>query len=95
MRAGKDAEIEAILLTHPAVMDAAVIPSPDEEAGEVPKAFIVLKAEVTEEEIKEFVAARVAPYKKVRKVEFIEQIPKSPSGKILRRVLVQRERERK
>jgi acyl-CoA synthetase (AMP-forming)/AMP-acid ligase II len=88
------AEIEAILLTHPAIMDAAVIPSPDEEAGEVPKAFIVLKAEVTAEEIKEFVAARVAPYKKVRKVEFIEQIPKSPSGKILRRVLVQREREK-
>jgi acyl-CoA synthetase (AMP-forming)/AMP-acid ligase II len=89
------AELEAVLLTHPSVMDAAVIPSPDEEAGEVPKAFIVLKAEATEQEIKEFVTARVAPYKKVRKVEFIEQIPKSPSGKILRRVLVQRERERK
>ncbi len=88
------AELEAILLTHPAVMDAAVIPSPDEEAGEVPKAFIVLKAAAAAEEIKEFVAARVAPYKKVREVEFIEQIPKSPSGKILRRVLVQRERER-
>ena len=75
-------------------MDAAVIPSPDEEAGEVPKAFIVLKAETTAEEIKEFVAAHVAPHKKVREIEFIEQIPKSPSGKILRRVLVQREREK-
>lgn len=91
------AELEALLLTHPAVMDAAVIPKPDEEAGEVPKAFVVLKAQnqATASEIKEFIAARVAPHKKVREVEFIEQIPKSPSGKILRRVLVQRERERK
>jgi len=89
------AELEAVLLTHPMIADAAVIPRADEEAGEVPKAFVVLKGEATEAEIKEFVAARVAPYKKIRKVEFIEQIPKSPSGKILRRVLVQRERERK
>jgi acyl-CoA synthetase (AMP-forming)/AMP-acid ligase II len=89
------AELEAVLLTHPMISDAAVIPSPDEEAGEIPKAFIVLKSEVSEQEIKEFVAERVAPHKKIRKVEFIEQIPKSPSGKILRRVLVQRERERK
>lgn len=87
------AELEALLLTHPAVADAAVIPSPDEEAGEVPKAFVVLKGETTERELKEFVAARVAPHKKIRRLEFIEQIPKSPSGKILRRVLVQRERK--
>lgn len=88
------AELEALLLTHPAVADAAVIPSPDEEAGEVPKAFVVLKAKADEEEIKSFVAERVAPYKKLRFVEFIEQIPKSPSGKILRRILKDRERER-
>ena len=91
------AELEAVLLTHPMIADAAVIPSADEEAGEVPKAFVVLKAkaEASEREIKEFVAERVAPYKKIREVEFIEQIPKPPSGKILRRLLVQRERERK
>ncbi len=89
------AEIESVVQSHPAVADAAVIPSPDEEAGEVPKAFIVLKPGMTasEEEIMAFVAERVAPYKKVRKVEFIDQIPKVPSGKILRRELVRRERE--
>jgi acyl-CoA synthetase (AMP-forming)/AMP-acid ligase II len=89
------AELEAVLLTHPMIADAAVIPCADEEAGEVPKAFVVLKGEASAEEIKNFVSERVAPYKKIRRIEFIEQIPKSPSGKILRRVLVQRERERK
>lgn len=89
------AELEAILLTHPMIADAAVVPFPDEEAGEVPKAFVVLKGAATEQEIKDFVREQVAPYKKIRKMEFIEQIPKSPSGKILRRVLVQRDRERK
>jgi acyl-CoA synthetase (AMP-forming)/AMP-acid ligase II len=87
------AELEAILLSHPAVSDAAVIPKADEEAGEVPKAFVVVKEQVEAEVIMAFVAERVAPHKKVRHVEFVEQIPKSPSGKILRRVLVERERE--
>jgi acyl-CoA synthetase (AMP-forming)/AMP-acid ligase II len=86
------AELEAILLTHRAVADAAVIPSPDEEAGEVPKAFVVLKAEASPEEIKEFVAERVAPHKKIRRLEIVDQIPKTASGKILRRVLKERER---
>lgn len=86
------AELEAILLTHPAVADAAVIPSPDEEAGEVPKAFVVLKAETPTEEIMEYVAERVAPHKKLRRIEIIDQIPKTASGKILRRVLKERER---
>ncbi|HET6317281.1 MAG TPA: AMP-binding protein, partial [Chloroflexota bacterium] len=75
------AELEAILLGHPAVSDAAVIPSPDEEAGEVPKAFIVVKQPTPAEDIMAFVAAKVAPYKKIRKLQFIDAIPKSASGK--------------
>jgi len=88
------AELEALLLTHPAVADVAVIPSPDDEAGEVPKAFVVTRAQVTAEELMAFVAERVAPTKRVRRLEMIDQIPKSPSGKILRRLLVDRERSR-
>jgi len=88
------AELEAILLTHPCVADAAVIPYPDDEAGELPKAFIVLRAPAQAEDILKFVSDRVAPCKKIRLVEFIDQIPKSASGKILRRVLIERERAR-
>ncbi len=84
------AELEAVLLTHPAVRDAAVIGIPDAEAGEIPKAFVTLKGEATGEALMAWVAERVAPYKKVRQLEFIDAIPKSPSGKILRRVLKQR-----
>ena len=89
------AELEALLLSHPAVADVAVIPKPDEEAGEIPKAFIVLKPETqaAAEDIMTFTSERVAPHKKVRAVEFIDQIPKSASGKILRRFLVERESE--
>ena len=88
------AELEAILLRHEAVSDAAVIPSPDEEAGEVPKAFVVLKGSVPAQEILGYVADEVAPHKKIRLVEIVDEIPKSASGKILRRVLVERERKR-
>jgi acyl-CoA synthetase (AMP-forming)/AMP-acid ligase II len=88
------AELEAVLLSHPNVADAAVIPVANDECGEVPKGFVVLRGELTADEILSYVAGKVAPYKKLRCVEVIDQIPKSPSGKILRRVLVERERAR-
>ena len=88
------AELEALLMEHPAVMDSAVIPKRDAEAGEVPKAFILLRPDqkASVEELMRFVEERVAPYKKVREIEFVEAIPKTPSGKILRRELIEQER---
>ena len=90
------AELEALLLTHASIADVAVIPVADEEAGELPKAVVVRKNElpVTSEEVMSFVADKVAPHKKIRLVEFVDKIPKSASGKILRRVLIQKEREK-
>jgi acyl-CoA synthetase (AMP-forming)/AMP-acid ligase II len=83
------AELEDVIQSHPAVHDAAVIGAPDEAAGEIPMAFVVKKRETTLDagELMQYVAARVAPYKKIRAVEFVNEIPKSPAGKILRRVL--------
>lgn len=81
------AELEAILITHPAVADCAVIGVPDEEAGELPKGFVVVAGDADDEEIMAFVAERVSPQKKLRLLERIEEIPKSASGKILRRQL--------
>lgn len=88
------AELEGLLLSHPAIADTAVIPSPDEEAGELPKAFVVLKpgTELTADALMAWVAERVAPHKKIRRVQFVDQVPKSASGKILRRILVDQER---
>ncbi|XP_068307318.1 4-coumarate--CoA ligase-like 9 isoform X2 [Pyrus communis] len=84
------AELEHILQSHPDVVDAAVIPYPDENAGQIPMAYAVRKpgSNITEAQVMDFVAKQVAPYKKIRRVAFINFIPKSPSGKILRRELV-------
>ncbi|GLU06216.1 hypothetical protein SLE2022_232650 [Rubroshorea leprosula] len=83
------AELEATLLTHPSVEDAAVISLPDEEAGEIPVACVVMNrnAKESEEDIINYVAANVANYKRVRMVRFVDSIPKSSSGKIMRRLL--------
>jgi acyl-CoA synthetase (AMP-forming)/AMP-acid ligase II len=86
------AELEAHLLSHPKVADAAVIGVIDEEGEEIPKGFVVLKEPATSEEIMAFVAERVAPHKRIRRLEIIDQIPKSATGKILRRVLKEREK---
>uniref|UniRef100_A0AAU8GBB4 4-coumarate--CoA ligase n=1 Tax=Sparganium stoloniferum TaxID=203643 RepID=A0AAU8GBB4_SPAST len=83
------AELEALLITHPSIADAAVVPMKDEVAGEVPVAFIVRTkdAEISEDEIKQFVSKEVVFYKRIYKVFFVDAIPKAPSGKILRKDL--------
>jgi acyl-CoA synthetase (AMP-forming)/AMP-acid ligase II len=83
-------ELEAVLMAHPKVTDAAVVGVPDEEATELPKAFVVVDQPTTAEEIMAFVAERVAPYKKIRRVEFIDEIPRTPVGKTERRTLKER-----
>ncbi|MER7047436.1 4-coumarate--CoA ligase family protein [Streptomyces jumonjinensis] len=88
------AELEALLLTHESIADAAVIGVYDEDGTELPKAYVVRQpgAEaLTGDEVMAFVAARVAPYKKIRRVSFIAGVPRAASGKILRRELRERE----
>lgn len=83
------AELEALLLSHPSIADAAVVPQKDEVAGEVPVAFVVATKDsnLTEEAVKEFISKQVVFYKRLQKVYFTHAIPKSPAGKILRKDL--------
>ena len=88
------AEVEAVLFQHEAVADCAVIGKADPEAGEIPKALVMLRPgeEVSPEDLTEFVSSRIAGYKKIREVEFVASIPRTASGKVLRRVLIEAER---
>jgi long-chain acyl-CoA synthetase len=83
------AELEALLLEHPAIADCAVTAMPDDEAGEVPRAYVVLRPDqgASPEELQAFVRERVAGYKQIRRVDVLDAIPRTPSGKILRRLL--------
>ncbi|EOA16327.1 hypothetical protein CARUB_v10004477mg [Capsella rubella] len=83
------ADLEAVLVSHPLILDAAVTAAPNEECGEIPVAFVVRRQETTlsEQDVINYVAAQVAPYRKVRKVVMVSSIPKSPTGKILRKEL--------
>jgi acyl-CoA synthetase (AMP-forming)/AMP-acid ligase II len=81
------AELEAVLVSHPQVKDAGVIGVPSEEGGEAPKACVVAEGDLDPDELMAYVAERVAPYKRIREIELVDEIPKSASGKILRRVL--------
>jgi long-chain acyl-CoA synthetase len=91
------AELESLLMEHPAVMDSAVIGIPDDEAGELPKGFVVIREghSVTPDDILTFANGKLAGYKKIHMVEFIEKIPKVASGKILRRELKELEKTRR
>ncbi|MBA0745478.1 hypothetical protein Gogos_008053 [Gossypium gossypioides] len=83
------AELEAMLIAHPDIIDAAVVGMKDEAVGEVPVAFVVKsgKSEISEDEIKQYISKQVVYYKRISRVFFIEAIPKAPSGKILRKEL--------
>ena len=81
------AELEAMLMEHPAVVDVAVVGIPDEVAGEIPKAWVVTSRPLGGDELLAWAAERTAPYKRIRAVEFVDAIPRSPTGKVLRRVL--------
>ncbi|KAL0339980.1 UNVERIFIED_CONTAM: 4-coumarate--CoA ligase [Sesamum radiatum] len=83
------AELEALLIAHPSISDAAVVPMRDEAAGEVPVAFVVRAngSNISQQEIKHYISNQVVSYKRINRVFFIDEVPKAPSGKILRKKL--------
>ena len=87
------AELEALLVTHPAIADAAVVARPDDACGEVPVAVVVAREPLDADDVMAWVAGRVAPHKRIRAVRFAAAIPRTPAGKILRRALVEEERQ--
>jgi acyl-CoA synthetase (AMP-forming)/AMP-acid ligase II len=86
------AELEAVLTSHPAVADAAVVGVPDEADGERPRAYVVTRGELDADSLRAYVAERVAPYKRLAEIEVVDQVPRSMTGKLLRRVLADRVR---
>jgi acyl-CoA synthetase (AMP-forming)/AMP-acid ligase II len=86
------AQVEAELALHPAVADAAVVPRPDDEAGEVPVAYVALREPAEPEQIGQWLAGRVAPYKRPAEIVIVDEVPRNATGKLLRRVLIERER---
>jgi acyl-coenzyme A synthetase/AMP-(fatty) acid ligase len=89
-------EVENVLMEHPAVVECAVVGSPDDDRGEVVKAFVVLRDDISgddalKKDLQEFVKRATAPYKYPRRIDFVEALPKTVTGKIRRRVLRDRE----
>ena len=83
------AEVEAVLVQHPAIIDAAVVGQPDDRSGQVPVAYVVTTADVSADELAEWIAPRLAPYKRPATYHTVDQLPRTPSGKLLRRHLHQ------
>jgi long-chain acyl-CoA synthetase len=81
------AELEDLLITHPAIRECAVVGKHDDLAGEIPVAFVVQAAgqTITSEELIDFCRERIAPYKRIREVRFVDELPKTPVGKLLKR----------